>query len=138
MVFTERVWKMDKGFVVGKLEPVNPNDVRGATFQWKFPPELAMHQLTFYTRKARKKFGQHVHLGKDPSKNPEMLLIISGRMRVTLVGLDDKTEVVELGVWDYLIIYPGVKHSMKALTNVTIAEPRRTHFNPAFPDTVLC
>lgn len=129
---------MDEGFTVGKLKPVNPDDPRGATRQWQFPPDWPMLQITIYNRHAGQKFGQHVHPGKDPSKNPEMLLIVSGRMKVTLVGLDGKEEVVELGEGDYLTIYPGVKHSMEALTDVIIVEPRRTHFNPAFPDTVLC
>ena len=131
----ERKREMNKGFTVEKLEPVNPNDSRGATLQWQFPPDWAMTQITIYYRKAGQ-FAGHVHSGEDPSKNPEMLLIASGRIRVTLVGLDGQTEVVELGEGSLLTIWPKVKHSMEALTDVIIVEPRRTHFNPSRPDTV--
>ncbi|MFA6410091.1 MAG: hypothetical protein WCW26_00750 [Candidatus Buchananbacteria bacterium] len=97
-----------------------------------------MAQITNYYRHAGQQFGQHVHHGTDPSKNPELLFLAKGRMAVTLVGLDGVTEEVTLEEHDTLTIWPGVKHSMKALTDVLIIEPRRTHFDPESPDTVPC
>lgn len=129
---------MAKGYEVRKLVPVDPSDGRGATRQLQFPPELGMSQITIYHRRARLYFGQHVHFGADPSKNPEILFLASGRMRVVLVGLDDLEEAITLEEGDLLTIDPGVKHSMESLTDVVIVEPRRTHFDSANPDTVPC
>ena len=129
---------MPKGYSIDHLDPVNPGDPSKPTRQWQFGFGQGMHQITFYTRRAGCDFGGHVHNGEDPSKNPELLLLVSGEMEVKFLGLDGETEVVTVKAWDCLTIEPGVKHWMKALTDVTIVEPRRRHFDQAHPDTVLC
>jgi mannose-6-phosphate isomerase-like protein (cupin superfamily) len=124
------------GYTITPLEPANPDDPRGMTYQWQF--QDGMTQITLYERHAGQNFGQHYHNGDDLSKNPELLMLTSGEMEVTLECLDGETRTITLRPWQALTIWPNVKHSMRALTNVVIVEPRRTHFDPAKPDTVRC
>jgi len=126
---------MRNGYSIKHLDPVNPGDQVKPTRQWQFPNDWTMSQITFYERAAGCQFGGHVHHGSDLSKSPELLLLVRGRMKVKFVGLDGQTEEVEIGEWDFLTIDPGVVHSMKAMTNVVICEPRRTLFNRECPDT---
>lgn len=44
------------------------------------------------SRKAGAEFGKHWHKGNSPSKNPEKLLLLSGRMKVWLKHLDSGQE----------------------------------------------
>lgn len=124
---------MEKEFEIEKVEPVNPNDQRGPTYEWKF---LDGGQITISERKKESKFGGHFHLGEDPSKNPERLFVAQGKIKVRLITEDPITIYVAiLEAGNTLTIGPKVKHEMEALEDSLIIEARKTHFDKDRSDT---
>jgi quercetin dioxygenase-like cupin family protein len=123
---------MEEGYRVGHLEPVNPNDPKGSTWEWKHEDG---RQITVYERHAGHKFGGHYHTGSDPSKCPERLYVARGRISVIF---DDSGVIggVVLNQGDTLIIDPLVKHWMRAIDDCTLIEYRITLFDRENPDTV--
>lgn len=127
---------MAKGFEIEKIEPVNPDDPRGATFEWKFDNGI---QITSYIRKGSMKFGGHFHSGDDPSKNPERLFVAYGKVKVTLVTANNEISEIILVPGNCLIIYPPTKHWMETLDeDVVLTEYRITHFDKNNPDVYNC
>lgn len=106
------------------------------TWEWKFPDG---HQITFYQRPAGTLFGGHFHKGDDPSKNPERLLVLSGRFAIDFKLSKDGpwiSEVIDASNGPVeLIVYPNVLHRLVAEKDTWYIEYRVTHFNPSKPDT---
>jgi len=94
------------------------------------------HQITIYERLPGIKFGNHFHKGTDPSKNPERLFVVKGKMKVILKK-DEKEDEIVLSAGQEIIIYPGVIHSMETISDepVILIEYRTNYFDPLEPDT---
>jgi dTDP-4-dehydrorhamnose 3,5-epimerase-like enzyme len=121
------------GKVIAKyLQPVNTEDTRGDTLEWKFKDG---RQITIYKRKKGVEFGYHYHKGDDPSKNPEHLMIVAGEISATFVRPDGYAANASYQAGQTFTIYPGVVHKMTALEDTIIIEYRITHFDPQHPDT---
>lgn len=124
----------EAGFKIEKLPVCNPKDKRGETREWKFPDG---HQIAIYTRKAGVKFGGHFHYGRDPSKNPEHLLLIKGKVKLLIEpqpGEPPVEKILEAG--DALTINRWLIHEVEALEDVVMIEYRITHFDKKKPDTL--
>lgn len=68
-------------------------------------------------------FGNHWHKGVSSTKNPEVLLFISGRMTMWVSDVDGgNKEEVDLRAPLKLKIYPHVLHSFKAETDCVFLE----------------
>lgn len=95
-------------------------------------------QLTIYRRQKGVVAGPHFHNGKDPSKNPERLLLVSGNVRFEFVDKDGhyslqnpdaKSGPIEITIW------PDVLHRITPITDCLLVEYRETPFDPRNPDT---
>ncbi len=128
---------MGEGFDIDKIYPVDPEDPRGLTYEVKFPDEVNIKQVTIYSRRKGVKFGGHFHKGEDSSKNPEIILVVSGRIRATLFH-DGNESVETLETGGRLTIYPDTLHSLEALEDTILLEFRSTYFDPKNPDTYPC
>lgn len=122
------------------LSPANTNTERGRkTFSWSFE-KYPGYQVVFFYRDKGSIFGEHFHKGEDPSKNPELFLLISGKVDISFTSLDGS---VAKETYDAahtpieIAIDPWIFHTMEALTDCVFAEYRETPFDPAYPDTYL-
>jgi hypothetical protein len=111
------------------------NSPRGLTYELKF---LFGLQLTIYLRNSGVNFGGHYHQGDDPAKNPEVLLLLKGRVRARFIGLGGEQRERLLKPFSLIVIRPRIKHFMSALADTVLVEFRRSHFNPQRPDTYAC
>ncbi|GEM_PF-3562660 len=130
---------MPSGWNWRSLKSVNEEDLKGQnTWEWKFEDGK---QITVY-RRPQGFITSHVHAGSDPSKNPERLLLISGKARMTFFhpAQEDKClrEIIcsAIGGPQEITIQPGISHRFEALTDVEYIEYRITHFDPNNPDTL--
>lgn len=128
---------MGEGFDIDRIYPVDSRDPRGLTYEVKFPDEVNIKQVTVYSRREGVKFGGHFHKSEDLSKNPERILVVSGRIRATF-SRDGKEVVKILETGDRLTIYPDTLHLFEALENTILLEFRSTYFDPENPDTYPC
>lgn len=126
------VEQKERTFLLEVVNPADPKDVRGPTYNWKFPDG---HQVTILERKKGEKFGGHYHGGNDPSKNPERIFVAKGEMKVRLVDPHEQETELLLKQGSVLTIYPFVSHWLEALTDVVLIESRVTHFDPEHSDT---
>ncbi|MBI4440802.1 hypothetical protein HY639_01415 [Candidatus Woesearchaeota archaeon] len=119
---------------IRKVEPVNPLDERGPTYEWC--RGIPGRQISIYLRKQGASFGAHFHTGSDPSKNPELFFLISGKMHCHFLDkrINESLECVVEGGTELLIV-PLILHSMKALTDVVFVEYRVTEFDKSHTDT---
>ena len=120
------------------LKPVNEGDLKGQnTWEWKFDDG---RQITVYRRPAGFVTG-HMHSGIDQSKNPERLLLISGKARIAFYHPDQEDKCVLENICSAIrgpqeiTIQPGTSHRFEAITDVIYIEYRITHFDPKNPDT---
>ncbi len=121
------------------LKPVDENDPKGkCTWEWKFPDGK---QITVY-RRQKGFITNHVHSGKDPSKNPERLLLTYGKAKITFFrprrGRINTLQEINCDARknpQVITIQPGTSHRFEALTDVEYIEYRITHFDPKNPDT---
>ena len=124
----------ETGFKIEKLPVCNPKDKKGETREWKFKDG---HQITVYKRKAGVQFGGHFHYGQDPSKNPEHLLVIHGKVKLLIEpqpGEFPIEKILEAG--DAITIKPWLIHEAEAIEDTVMIEYRITHFNKKHPDTL--
>ena len=77
-------------------------------------------------------------MGYDPSKNPERLILLSGKMEFEMKeSAKDASRKKILDASDgpvELVMPPRILHRVRALTDVWYIEPRQTHFNPEKSD----
>ena len=118
---------------IQELEAVNPHDIRGLSYEWMKGKECG--QLTLCYRKKNTLSGNHYHTGKDASKNPELVLLISGQLRlITCNGKDTIEQVVEKSPGE-IMISPNILHTYKAISDIIFLEYRTSIYNPADSDT---
>lgn len=130
----EIAMKKFKGIIIRKIAPVDPNDLRGPTFEWcKGQPGL---QISVFERKAGVSFGGHYHKGEDKSKNPERFFLIKGKEKVIAEnGLKNQKLDISIEGPTEIIISPNILHTFKAITDVIFLEYRETTFDKSKPDT---
>lgn len=77
----------------------------------------------FASRKADATFGNHWHEGKSKTKNPEVLFLMSGKMKMWISDTDGSNEKeVDLEAPLKLKIYPLALHRFKAETDCMFLE----------------
>ncbi len=122
------------GVEITDLVPATRND-KGTTLEWRRPNKAAS-QITVYQRHNQQNFGGHYHRGQDPSKNPEILLLLAGRLKLTVENLAGDREEIVVEENQQIVIQSNIAHWLEALTGrVTILEWRLTPFNPQQSDT---
>ena len=122
-----------KRVVVIGIEPVF-KDAAGCIREWKIDNGC---QITVIEKLAGAVGEGHVHDGKDPSKNPERLLIVKGDIELVFWECGQNVKYSQrVGVGDPIIIQPGVAHVLHFLTDSIVLEFRITHFDKNNPDTV--
>jgi hypothetical protein len=121
-----------KSVKIRKLDPVSMQ--KGPTYEWC--KGIPGKQITIYERKRGTEFGNHYHTGKDPSKNPERFLLLKGKALLKAYNgfIDERIEEV-VDEYTEVLIYPGVFHSMRALTDVLFIEYRSTVYDSSNSDT---
>lgn len=106
-----------------EFEPLPEIGKNDAGITWRSPiPRMGEGILAM--RKKGAIFGGHYHLGKSDTKNPEILLLVSGSMIGTFFKLDspNEKEVVEFSQVGLLKVPPQVVHSFEALSDVYFLE----------------
>ncbi len=97
-------------------------------------------QIMLFRRLKGEPFGAHFHKGEDPSKNPEIFLLLEGKIQFSFVSKEGKKAgpiVLDAtsGKPQLLRIQPWAFHFVEALTDVLFIEYRLTPFDPEHPDT---
>ena len=120
------------GVRIKKLAQTNPNDLRGETWLWNIPGSV---QLMLCRRKTGR-ISSHFHKGEDPSKRPEKLFIISGRVKFIFFkkSTGEREEAV-CGPGTEIKIFPNIIHSTEALEDAVLLEARVKVFDKNRPDT---
>ena len=122
-----------KGIEIKKLEPANPNDNRGMTYEWAKGNEI--RQITFCERKKGTLSGNHYHTGvNNPSADPEVNCILDGRVRIIAFDGMEFFDREVFGVSE-IRIGKGVLHSYIANNDIIFCERRLEVYNSANPDT---
>lgn len=120
---------------IREIPPANPANEKGKrTFEIKFRNG---HQITYCLRKAREEVGKHFHKGSDPSKNPEVSILLSGTIHLFLCYPNGHKQerVITANLGPTIIeIEPLVGHTFICLTDCVFVEYRVTHFDPAHTD----
>jgi len=124
--------KERKVFELQRLNPIDPNDSRGPTYEWMIG---GREQLTILVRKKGSVLGGHFHKGEDSSKNPEKFFLAKGKLKSVFQPVEaEKVEkLIEAG--SIITIYPYVTHTLKVLEDSVLIEYRDNHFNKKNPDT---
>lgn len=122
-----------KGVTITKLPQIN--DSKGTTVEWCKGENG--QQVTIYERAKGIFFAQHYHEGTDPSKKPEIFVLLKGK--IEFIFIDPETnekhkKVVE--PYDEVRIEPHIKHSAHALEDSLFLEYRSTPFDKDEPDTI--
>lgn len=125
-------------FKIRSLEVANTSNERGKrTWEWK---QDDGRQITLCVRIEGESFGNHFHKGEDPDKNPEIFLLLEGKMWIKFTDKNGLEEIVTLDPTEKpieLTIVPFVFHELKAITTCKYIETRLHHFDPTHPDTYL-
>jgi len=116
------------------LKPPIIENEKGSTLEWcKGKPGM---QVTVYRRTKNTVFAQHYHSGKDPSKNPELFLLIEGRVEFLYIDPEtDKKHSYIIEPFTEVRVQPQVKHQVRALEDSLFIEYRAQAFDPENPDT---
>ncbi|MDO8563585.1 MAG: hypothetical protein Q7R87_01100 [Nanoarchaeota archaeon] len=123
-----------KGLLIRQLDPVNLPDRRGAIYEWCKGD--GTRQITICSRNPNIVSGNHYHMGIDPSKNPERVLILSGAVRIVACnGLENIDKIVE-GEFSEISISPLIVHSYISLDKkLILIEQRKTVYETFNSDT---
>ena len=122
-----------EGIKIKKYIPVDPKDPKGVTYDW-CKGETGL-QVTICKRKKGIIFGNHYHKGEDPSKNPEKIFLINGKVRMKAENkLGQRFDIIIEEDCE-IIIQPNVLHIFEALTDVAFIEYRSTVYDKEKPDT---
>lgn len=120
-----------KGVIISPIEPAG-KDTRGPTFEWVKGRNT--RQITFCERATGTVSGNHYHRGDDASKNPERVIILSGRVRlIACNGAECIDELVD--PWSEITIAPLIAHSYIPADPAIFAEQRSTLFHSTRADT---
>lgn len=104
------------------IEPLNKfsENEKGSTFTFEDRPTSS---FLFATRKQGAQFGNHWHEGVSSTKDPELLLFISGEMEMWVSDTNGQNEErVNLKAPLKLKIYPHVLHRFEAVTDCIFLE----------------
>jgi hypothetical protein len=125
-----------KGIKINRINSVNPGDPFKQTIEL-FKGEEG-RQVTVNFRDEDSPHKSHYHEGIDPSKDPEKLCILEGKVK--LLAENEHGERLELiiGIGEdkgsrhvtEITIDKGVKHDVVYLSKCIILEYRSTIFNP--------
>ncbi len=117
------------------LSCADPKSEKGKwTFEWHLP---GGQQITVYYRRAGTVAGGHYHTGSDPSKNPELFLLLFGKAKVRAYDTDQNESIHLLDATNgpvQLTIQPLTLHFLETLTRVIYIEYRLTRFDKNAPD----
>jgi hypothetical protein len=133
---------MDQTEIDVSIETIAPvsEDARGWIRQLKFPDGIKQVTVCFRFAGAT---ACHVHTkndpsGADPSKNPEIIFLALGQIKLTIQKLDGSVEKTTCDQGTFIRIPAGCKHRTVAITDIMFLECRVTEFDPAHPNTTPC
>lgn len=105
---------------------------------WQDFADKPWKQLTPWKHLEGQRSGGHFHKGQDPSKRPEILLLMDGVWEMRLRFRDGFEQSVTLDATEGLIevtLPPYVAHWFECTKIGWVIECRTTRFNPDRPDT---
>ncbi len=117
-----------------KITPYNPlsSDERGATIE--FPIERMGNSLFAY-RKAGTLSGNHYHKGIENNKNPEILWVLHGELKLRYKRVEDDNWKEELVKGPSKVeIFPNIIHVLEGITDFCMLELNslQQHINDTF------
>src|SRR5690606_15948439 len=103
----------------------NADDKKGTVFNLQISeyPHVAL-----FARGAGVTGTAHYHLGNDPSNDPQMLFVISGKMKLHFEDRTGKTREEIVSDGDLVVIPTQILHWYVTLEPSTFAEWRQTKF----------
>lgn len=109
-----------KGLEIIQHKPRH-EDERGNTFGYIAKKKIK--EILIVRRKKGTYSGNHYHTGSDPTRNPEIQYIISGRLNFIAKNLDTNEEESHiLGTDTEIRIHPRVFHRLEMLEDTIFAE----------------
>lgn len=123
------------GIRISKLEEIGEND-SGQTFGFE---NQRTGQFLLGQRNAGSISGRHFHQGKSPGKNPEILLLVSGKAEIFCRDIQTGEEMrQQVSAPARIEISPNIWHELHAITDITFLEfnslkehQQDTKYNPA-------
>lgn len=100
-------------------------------FKWKdkegkkvYKLHIPMEKWIFLTLEKGKIAGEHYHKGTVAIKNPEINIVLSGKIKYKLVNIETKEEKEVIVEAPKIIeIHPNVYHEFEALEDCSLIEP---------------
>lgn len=110
------------GIKIYKLDEIH-QDCRGGIY--KFIPGTNIKEVILVRRLKGSVSGKHYHKGADESKNPERIIIASGKVNINYYSLSDKKHCTACACQlDVVEISPFVYHELVALEETVFIEPK--------------
>jgi len=103
-------------------------DERGATYSFATKPSS---DYLLINRNKGSTSGCHYHLGKWKVKNPETILLISGKIKLYMRHMEtDEEETMDIEAPAKIEMPPMVYHEVHALTDIIMIEPADEKLTP--------
>lgn len=114
-----------------------PHEKRGSethpAYEWKELPVVPLAQITSIERAQGVVFGNHFHKGEDPSKKPEIFMLLSGTLELLVQNKfagQEARNIIHAGTG--VTIEPHILHTFIPLSKVVGIEVRITEYKPKF------
>jgi len=112
-----------KGITIKKLEKIH-KDERGETYETNLRTTT---NLIIGYRKKGSRMGQHYHKGIEESKNPEIFILLKGKLEFFAEDMEGNSTKKIIEAPSIVIIEPYIYHEFEAIEDVIFVEPKPKH-----------
>ena len=112
-----------EGIMIKKLEKIH-EDERGETYETNIRKST---NLIIGYRKKGSKMGQHYHKGMEESKNPEIFILLKGKVKFLAEDMKGNSMEKFIEAPSMIIIEPYIYHEFEAVDDVIFMEPKPKH-----------
>jgi len=108
-----------QGIEIIKLEGLKV-DERGSIFEFE---NRETSKILLIKRKSGTVSGEHYHTGKNIKKDPEIIVLLDGQAKVTLINIKTKEKTEAVYQEPVMIkISPYIYHEVQALTDIVLLD----------------
>jgi dTDP-4-dehydrorhamnose 3,5-epimerase-like enzyme len=116
--------------VLVKIKKFEPNFTDKTGEVYNLPVTRKFKEMAVFTKKKGTIFAEHYHKGKDSSKNPEIFILLRGKLRLKARDIETgKSETHVIEAVSQFEIPPYVYHTFVALEKTIFIESRKTFYD---------